>query len=144
MARITVIDDSSDFLDLMRDLIDELGHHMTGMAPATSTIHEVVDTEPALLIVDLVLDTPQEVSGWDLMLMACGHRALRSVPIILCTADVWGLKQIATDLQQFAQIHIIIKPFELDELSQLIEDSLAARYGTVRAPQAQMLAKARA
>lgn len=133
MARITVIDDSSDFLDLMRELIDVLGHHMTGIAAVTSTIDEVVDTEPELLVVDLVLPHPQEGSGWDVLLMARAHPALRRVPIILCTADVWGVKQRAADLQQFADVHVITKPFELDEISQLIQDSLAADFEAVRA-----------
>ena len=144
MARITVIDDSSDFLELMRELVDELGHDMTGMLAVTSTIHEVVDTEPELLVVDLVLaNTPQEVSGWELMLMARGHRALRSVPIILCTADVWGVKQRASELKQFAAVRVITKPFELDEMSQLIEDLLAADYEAVRASEAHVLTMVR-
>ena len=133
MARITVIDDSSEFLDLMRELIAVLGHQMTGMAAVTSTIVEVVDTEPELLVVDLVLPHPQEVSGWDLMLMARRHPALRRVPIILCTADVWGVKERAADLRQFVDVHVITKPFELDEMSRLIEGSLPADYDAVRA-----------
>jgi hypothetical protein len=36
MARVTVINDSSDFLDLMRDLIGSLGHHMTGFEGSAS------------------------------------------------------------------------------------------------------------
>ena len=31
MALVTVINDSSDFLDLMREVITELGHQMTGL-----------------------------------------------------------------------------------------------------------------
>lgn len=134
MARITVIDDSSDFLDLMRELIDELGHDMTGMVAVTTTIHEVVDTQPDLLVVDLVLgDTSQEVSGWELMLLARAHRSLHDVPIILCTADVWAIKQRATDLQMIADVHPLTKPFALDDMWQLIEDLLAEYVGSAAA-----------
>ena len=129
MARITVINDSSDFLELMRELIDELGHDMTGLVAVKASIHEVVDTEPDLLVVDLVLaNTPQEVSGWELMLLARAHRALHKVPIIVCTADVWAIKQRATDLQMIADVHVMTKPFELGEMTQLIEDLLAPDY----------------
>ena len=127
MARVTVIDDSSDFLDLMSDILTDLGHEMTGLAAVRSSIHEVADTRPELLVIDLLLEQPaQEVSGWELTLLARSHRYLVGVPIILCTAAVWEIERRATDLAEIAGVHVMTKPFGLDEMTTLIGELLAS------------------
>jgi DNA-binding response OmpR family regulator len=121
MARVTVINDSSEFLDLMRDVLTELGHSMVGMEAVEASIEEVVDSEPQLLIVDLRLqDTPQMMSGWELVVLARSHRALVGVPVILCSADFRELDKRAKDLEQIAGVHVMKKPFQLDEMSSMI------------------------
>ena len=139
MARVSVINDSSHFLELMHDLLDSLGHQMTGFTAVEASIEEVVQSQPELLIVDLRLqDRPQEISGWELMLLARSHRQLINVPLILCTADVWELKKRAKDLEQIAGVHVRTKPFDVNEMCELIDHLLAegsgAEAGTARQP----------
>jgi CheY-like chemotaxis protein len=127
MARVTVIDDSSEFLNLMRDLLTLLDHEMTGFMAVEASIEEVVASKPELLIVDLRLqDRPQEISGWELIILARSHRHLTKVPVILCTADVWELKKRARDLEQIAGVHVRTKPFDVDEMCDLIQRLLNA------------------
>ena len=126
MARVTVINDSSEFLDLMRDILTELGHEMVGMEAVEASIEQVVNTEPQLLIVDLRLEnTPQMMSGWELIVLARSHRALLGVPVILCSADFRELDKRANDLQQIADVHVMRKPFELDEMASRIDELTA-------------------
>ena len=126
MARVTVVDDSSDFLDLMRDLLDTLGHEMVGFEAVTASIEQLVRSRPDLMIVDLVLqDTPQVVSGWELLVLARSHRYLVSVPVILCTGDLWELEQRAKDLEQIANVHVRTKPFGVDDMCDLITELLS-------------------
>src|SRR2546421_1218556 len=126
MARVTVIDDSPDFLGLMREVITELGHQMTGMEAIGTNIEDVVRSRPDLLMVDLRLEnTPQEVSGWEMIILAKSHHDLLKVPVILCTADVWEIKQRAKDLEQIAGVHVRTKPFDMDEMCHLIQTLLA-------------------
>jgi CheY-like chemotaxis protein len=131
MARVTVINDSSEFLDLMRDLLVDLGHEMTGLQAVETSIDEVVSSHPDLLIVDLRLeDKPQEISGWELVVLARAHRQLLSVPLILCSADVLELKKRARDLEQIAGVYVRTKPFEVDDMSELITRLTDGRAGT--------------
>jgi DNA-binding NtrC family response regulator len=121
MARVTVINDSSQFLDLMRALLAELGHEMVGLEAVKTSIEEIVASRPALLVVDLRLeDKRQEVSGWELVILARSHRQLLGVPIILCTADLWELKMRADDLEAIADVHVRTMPFSLDDMSGLV------------------------
>jgi DNA-binding NtrC family response regulator len=126
MARVTVINDSPDFLALMREAITELGHQMIGMEAIGTNIEDVVRSRPDLLMVDLRLENkPQEVSGWEMIILARAHRDLLDVPVILATADVWEIKQRAKDLEQIAGVHVRTKPFDMDEMCELIERLLA-------------------
>jgi CheY-like chemotaxis protein len=128
MARVSVINDSDDFLSLMGDLLDSLGHEMTGFKAVEAPIQAIIDAKPDLLIVDLRLqDKPQEISGWELIILARSHRQLTGVPIILCTADVWELRKRARDLEQIAGVHVRTKPFHVDDMSELINRLLAER-----------------
>jgi DNA-binding NtrC family response regulator len=121
MARVTVINDSSEFLDLMRDLLASLGHEMIGFEAVESSIEQIVDSRPDLLIVDLRLqDTPQVMSGWELLVLARSHRHLLSVPVILCSADTWELSKRAADLEEIAGVHVRTKPFDMDDMCDLI------------------------
>jgi CheY-like chemotaxis protein len=125
MARVTVINDSSEFIELMRDLLTGLGHEITPFMAVEASIEEVVESKPQLLIVDLRLqDKPQEISGWELIVLARSHRYLTDVPIILCTADVWELNKRSKDLEEIAGVHVRTKPFDVDDMCDLIQDQL--------------------
>jgi CheY-like chemotaxis protein len=122
MARVTVINDSTEFLRLMRDLLASLGHQMTGFQAVDIAFNQVVASDPELLVVDLRLeDKRQEVSGWELIILAKAHPDLLNVPIILCTADLWELEKRSKDLEQIADVHVRTKPFDVDEMCSLIQ-----------------------
>ena len=121
MARVTVINDSSPFLDVMHELVGSLGHDMIGFKAVDAPIEDIVRSRPDLLIVDLRLEDPrQAISGWELLLLARSHRELVSIPVILCTADVWELEQRAADLERIADVHVRTKPFEADDMCDLV------------------------
>ena len=126
MARVTVIDDSPEFLLLMDDLLSGLGHQMTGFEAVEASIESIVRSKPDLLIVDLRLrDGPARISGWELVVLARSHMQLGSIPVILCTADMWELKQRARVLEQIKGVHVRTKPFVVDEMCDLIQHLLA-------------------
>jgi CheY-like chemotaxis protein len=136
VARVSVIDDSEEFLDLMCDLLDSLGHQMTGFRAVEASIESVVDSQPELLIVDLRLeDRPQEISGWELVVLARSHRRLVDVPLILCTGDVWQLNKRAADLEQIAGVHVRTKPFDVNEMCELIERLLGQDRENLNVPE---------
>jgi CheY-like chemotaxis protein len=94
---------------------------MAGFKAVEASIESVIESHPDLLIVDLRLqDKPQEISGWELIVLARSHRQLVDVPLIMCTADVWELKR-AADLEQTAGVHVRTKPFDVNEMCDLID-----------------------
>ena len=127
MARITVINDSSEFLAVMDELIGAMGHHMTGFHALHAALDDVVATMPELLILDLRLeDERQAISGWELLALARAHPTLRSVPVMLCTGDTDEVERRAAELEQIANVHVRPKPFAIHEMTDLI-DALVPR-----------------
>jgi DNA-binding NtrC family response regulator len=126
MARISVIDDSTEFLQLMQELLAGNGHHVTAFPTVEASIESMVASNPDLLFVDLRLrDGPPSISGWELVVLARSHRHLTSTPVILCSADAWALKERAVDLEQLDGVYVRPKPFAIDEMSELVERALA-------------------
>jgi CheY-like chemotaxis protein len=121
MARVTVVNDSEEFLALMAEILGDLGHQMTGYRAIEVSIDCVVGSAPDLLIVDLRLDDKaQELSGWEVMLLARAHPTLRGVPIILCTADIYGIAERETELAEIGGVELVTKPFTIDEMAEVI------------------------
>ena len=119
IARITVVDDHQEFLDLLRDVFDE-GFEVSTVAQVTS-VNQVADTAPDVMIVDLHTNGMNRgLTGWQLVELARHHRELREVPIILCTGDLTGLMRHGDDLKAYDDVHLLAKPFELEVIEGLV------------------------
>ena len=99
---------------------------------------DIVRTRPDLLIVDLVLrNDGTHLSGWELVLLSRLHRQLRDVPLIVCSGDTIQLAERADQLAELADLHILAKPFGVDELQSLVARLLAERVGALSGAQLQ-------
>jgi DNA-binding response OmpR family regulator len=117
--RITVINDNPDFLDLMRAILDEdAGYAVTLFAGDATAIGEIAASDPDLIIVDLLLGG---ASGWEIVTLARADQRLADVPVVICSADVTALKDRAAELERFGNVHVLAKPFGIDEVTELVE-----------------------
>lgn len=132
MARVTVVNDYQEFLDVMRDLLAERGgHEFVGFDADVTTFEQIVRTDPEVLIIDLRL-AMDGLSGWDVLTLARADDRLRNVPIIVCSADIAQVRQRAAEFREIGNIHVREKPFDADEMLDLIES--LARDGTTADP----------
>ena len=46
---------------------------------------------------------------------------LADLPIIICSADVTALRERAAELERIGNVHILEKPFSLDEITDIVE-----------------------
>ncbi|MGH2402313.1 MAG: response regulator [Candidatus Limnocylindria bacterium] len=117
--RITVINDNPDFLDLMRAILDEdAGYAVTLFAGDATAIGEIAASEPDLIIVDLLLGG---ASGWEIVTLARADQRLADVPVVICSADVTALKDREAELERIGNVHVLAKPFGIDEVTELVE-----------------------
>ena len=118
--RITVINDNPDFLELMGAILDdESGYEVRLLDGDETGLEQLQETSPDLIIVDLLLG---RASGWELIALARADATLREVPIIVCSADVNQLRERAEELADIGDVHMLKKPFAVDELTSLVDD----------------------
>ena len=125
MARITVVDDNPDFLETMFSILDGVeGHDVAGFAGNTTTIEELVASDPELLIVDLRI-AGDDMRGWDILMLARAHDSLRRVPLIVCSGDTQTLRARAVEFARIGNVYTLEKPFGLDDVISLVDRVLA-------------------
>jgi CheY-like chemotaxis protein len=123
--RITVVNDNPEFLELVRDILED-EHY------ATTTIDEdfenaserVVESRPELLILDLRLGT-DDLRGWHIAKEVRTEPSLEGLPVIICSADVLALEALADELANSKQVRTLSKPFTIAELTAVIDGMLA-------------------
>jgi CheY-like chemotaxis protein len=123
--RITVVDDSREFLELMCAALEPHGHVVTCIAENAS-LETLVESRPDLLIIDLRLEQPaQNLSGWELVVLASHHEALGRIPILVCSGDQAALRSHAPEIGRSERFATLAKPFQVAELEALAERLLS-------------------
>ena len=56
------------------------------------------------------------------MTLARADDRLAELPIIVCSADVNGLRSRASELERIGRVHLLPKPFGIDEMTNLVRD----------------------
>lgn len=117
--RISVINDNPQFLELMSAILEEdSGYDVSLHSGDEMPMADLRAARPQLIIVDLVLGA---TSGWDIVTLARADDALAPCPIIICSADISQLRARAPELEQVGNIHVLEKPFEIDDLTRMVD-----------------------
>ncbi len=128
MCRVTMIDGSREFVELVSEALEfYLGCTLTGFDTASVEFGQVVETHPPIMIVDLPVDAVDRLSAWQLIAMARSHPALQHVPIILTSGDLHGTRARLEELSKVANVRLLDKPFEYGELESLVTTLMAAQ-----------------
>ena len=118
MARITVVNDQREFLEVMDEILTTAGHDVTPLKGDGVGVDDLARTRPELLVIDLRLDSNEgRLTGWDLLVLARADDRLQQIPIVLCSADHAGAKVHAEELQALTDVHLLLKPFSIAEKS---------------------------
>jgi DNA-binding response OmpR family regulator len=123
--RVTVLDDSPELLALIGDALRFDGVDVS-LFDGSATLEEIAESVPDLLMIDLRLRS-DSLSGLDLIRLVRRHRALRHVPIIVCSAAREGLREHEKELGQISDLLILQKPFALQELESCVDEALGQR-----------------
>ena len=119
MARVTVINDDPAFLELMDDVLEQLGHEAFVLSAEAASLDTVVGTRPDVLVLDLHLKGDAS-TGWTFAIAARAHPALVGVPVIIASGDHRFLREREEELGAMTNLHVLPKPFTLDEVEGLL------------------------
>jgi DNA-binding response OmpR family regulator len=123
-ARILVVDDEADILDLLSELLGESGYEVVRAVDGREAIRALFHTQPDLVLLDVAMP---ELDGWQTLERI---RDVSDLPVLMLTAraseddKVRGLRAGANDY--------VTKPFSTRELLARIEALLRAHKGAGR------------
>jgi CheY-like chemotaxis protein len=116
MQRVTVVNDSPEFLEMMAAVLHDAHYPTTVIDGDRENAQELIEAaEPQILIVDLRLGS-EGLHGMDILRWVRQHPQLSDVPTIICTADAFGLEQVQAELDSLPAVTVLLKPFSIDDL----------------------------
>jgi two-component system KDP operon response regulator KdpE len=125
---IFVVEDREPLLSLLRTVLEEEQYAVSGRREGREALREIVAEPPDLVILDLRLN---DMSGRDILEMLRDHAdggAIAQVPVIVATAaalEADTLTQvIARNPARYANVSVLQKPFELDDLLLRVRQAL--------------------
>src|SRR4029453_14702924 len=118
-THIALINDDTDFLELMRDLLEgDEGYEVSICKEWDGAYEFVKHTRPDLVIQDITIGG-QEL-GWTILNLLTLDPETRPIPILVCSAAIQSLHEHQPLLDKYG-ITALPKPFDLDELLITIE-----------------------
>ncbi len=83
-AKILIVDDDADITEAMTVVLESKGYTVVSAANSELAMAKLADYKPNLIILDVMMDTPQEGFNFDRKLKA--DPAYSNIPILMITA----------------------------------------------------------
>jgi CheY-like chemotaxis protein len=116
---IFVVNGSADFLDVVRELLQDENYNVTTTNFVPQTFEQIESARPSLLIVDLIHG---EMAGWELLADVRHQAATRDIPVILVSTSQHLLEKAEAERVIWGGDRYFLKPFSLDALLQAIQE----------------------
>jgi DNA-binding response OmpR family regulator len=113
LARILVVNDTQEILELFRLLLEEEGYEVVLAGFPIQQADEVERINPDLIILDFVFG--DQKTGWQMLQMLKMKRSTASIPVIACTAALDLVREQEGYLVSQG-VHVVFKPFDIDQL----------------------------
>jgi CheY-like chemotaxis protein len=115
-SHVMVVDDSTEILDVMRELLEDDGYRVsTYLWPPP--IQQTIDASPDLIVLDVMFQ--HSPIGLSYLEEIRRGSLTRSIPIVLCTvAD--DLIDDGASPSFDAHTKMLVKPFDIDQLLNLV------------------------
>ena len=127
-ARIVVINDDTDFLSLMSELLTEVGEYDVEICREGNHAYQFVkEKQPDLAILDIRMEGQE--AGWAILECLTLDPKTHPIPLIVCSAAIRELQAHQEMLDHYG-IDVLTKPFDLDALLEKV--AVALNRGTRR------------
>ena len=120
---ILVVDDDASINAVICDILQSEGYTVHGCLGIAEAYHILESVQPALIITDLWMETPD--SGWQLIQQLRHMPEYANVALILCAANAVFLREHAHELQAL-NCGVVEKPFDVGDLLHAVEARIGA------------------
>ena len=121
MVRVAVIDDSSECIALIAELLAARGWELWPSTTTDGILLRLRRERPDIILLDIWLD--RQVTGWDLLEELDADPVLHAVPVIICSAARNELQARADWLAE-RRVGVVDKPFDIDDFYRALEEAL--------------------
>lgn len=120
MPRVMVVDDEPDVRLIARVILTSAGHDVLEADSGEDALAQLDRAEvPDVILLDVRM---RGVDGWEVMRRLRAHPDLRSLPVVVFTANVLAREDAPDEWREYE--HFITKPFKPDELLGAVESAL--------------------
>jgi DNA-binding response OmpR family regulator len=117
--KIVIIEDDSDLVGLLTLHLEEAGFSVRGANDGEAGLEKVRSFEPDIILLDLLMP---RLNGWDVCRMLRKDPLLKGIPVIVMVSLLeTGLLK---DLQEFDIAHLLLKPFDVKSLVDLLKKTV--------------------
>lgn len=120
VKKILVADDDISIADLLTQALAEEGYETFQAVQSLRFYDEVLEHKPDLILLDLMM--PYLEGRDELMLLRMSEETAK-IPVIVVTARTEA-KQERDEYQKLGVVEIVTKPFDLNQLVQLIKQTI--------------------
>ena len=118
MAKILVVDDEKDVVELLKFLLEKDGHTVTTAYNGREALESVAKTKPELILLDVMMP---EMDGYSVQTQLLNNPETKNIPIIVLTAkgqlkDVFAM---SSNVKAYME-----KPFDPKALRAKIKESV--------------------
>jgi CheY-like chemotaxis protein len=125
MARVTVVNDNPEFLELVRDILEDDRYATTTIdGDRPDALEAIRASRPDVLMIDLRMGS-DGLHGWDIAQEVRAQPDFDGLPVLICSADAMALAALEDDLERIQHVDTLIKPFSIDDLVTAIDGLLA-------------------
>ena len=120
IPKILIVEDESAIIDLVEKILSDAGYPITVATNGNQAIERAFGDIPSLILLDLVL---LGMNGYEVIDRLKQDSRTRTIPILIGSAfpvDSGWLEKVQDD----TPIHVITKPYDVDELKTKVEDLL--------------------
>lgn len=125
MAKVMMVDDDADFLEIQRGILESRGHKVVTCDIASKAIEMAIAEQPDIIVVDLMME--EEDSGFSLCFQIKKGAAGRNFPIIMVTgvASETGIPFEKGSQNDWIKADAFLnKPIRPEELISTVENLL--------------------
>lgn len=123
MSKILIVDDDPEIVRLISELLKDEGYEIEAVTQSLRVYDRAKESKPDLILLDIMMPY---LDGWDELKLFNLDEELRTIPVIIITADRNAFKGV-DNASQYGVVDHLFKPFELNELLNKIQQALLAR-----------------
>jgi len=118
---VFAINSSPEFLNIVRELFQEEGYHVTTTNFAPNSFAQIEALKPDALIIDIAIG---EQAGWDLLKQLGADADTAGIPALILSTDPRFLARAETHAARYGNHRFLAKPLDLEAMLQAIREMI--------------------